>query len=418
MRNLSARIGVCALVMRLRLAAAGAVACIAACSSGGSPPKALAIPQLSALTVAQLQAMHWRASAPDPAGERGDAAVAWTGHELIVAGGTRSDGTATKTTEAYNPATNRWRRLDDFPLAARGGQLTAWTGHEILVWGGVCTRTTRPAHLPTECGLLNDGALLDPTTGHWRVISAAPAGTEASSAAVVDAYGNVVVLGGSIITSTSAAISRRAASYDPASNRWRPLPDVPEPAGHSLVAITGVRWGSDILAAATWEHLTHDGPGETNGTGATDLLLLDTAKGTWTRLTTAPTTGLSEATFQPVGDQLIVAGGNDCLPSFSCPFQLPGLALLHRDGSNGPAVPPPPIELNATTLTAGAFITMTGAEVGTAERPGDAAAFGLRTHRWVVLPSARAYAAASPEALFATPTGLIARTRGGALVFS
>ena len=80
-------------------------------------------------------------------------------------------------------------------------------------------------------------------------------------------------------------------------------------------------------------------------------------------------------------------------------------------------MPPPPIEFTATTLTTGAFITMTGAESGTTERPGDAAGFDLRTHRWVALPSARAYGT-SPEALFATPTGLIARTQGGALLLS
>ena len=223
---------------------------------------------------------------PRPGRNRDDASVAWTGHELIVAGGTRTDATATKTTEAYDPVTNRWHRLDDFPLAARGGQLTAWTGHDLFVWGGSCTRTTKAPHLSTDCGLLGDGALLDPATGHWRVVSAAPPGTEASAAAVVDAYGDVVVLGGSIINSTSDAISRRAVSYDPVSNRWRRLPDVPEPAGHTSVGITAVRWGADVLAAATWEHLSHDAPGETSGYGGTDLLLLDTAKGTWSKLKT------------------------------------------------------------------------------------------------------------------------------------
>jgi N-acetylneuraminic acid mutarotase len=176
---------------------------------------------LSALTVTQLQAMHWNASSRDPAGNRDDASVAWTGHELIVAGRTRIDGTATKTIEAYDPATNHWRRLDEFPLAARGGQLTAWTGHDLFVWSGGCTRTTKAPHLSTDCGILQDGALPDPVTGHWRVVSAAPAGTEAPATAAVDPYGDVVVLGGSIVNGTSDAISRRAASYDPAAGRWR-----------------------------------------------------------------------------------------------------------------------------------------------------------------------------------------------------
>ena len=115
---------------------------------------------------------------------------------------------------------------------------------------------------------------------------------------------------------------------------------------------------------------------------------------------------------------MIVAGGDSCLPTFSCPARLlPSFALLRRDGSNGPAVPPPPIDFTATTLTTSAFVTMTGAEVGSTERPGDTAAFDLTTHRWVALPSARAYAR-GPEALFATSTGLIARTQGGALVLS
>jgi hypothetical protein len=38
--------------------------------------------------------------------------------------------------EAYNPATNTWTALPAAPLRGRAGPIAVWTGHQMIVWGG------------------------------------------------------------------------------------------------------------------------------------------------------------------------------------------------------------------------------------------------------------------------------------------
>ena len=80
-----------------------------------------------ALAPAPAVAGRWRQIAAAPIGGRINAAVAWSGREVLVWGGFNGearwgDG------GAYNPATNRWRRLPKSPMAARTEPASAWTG--------------------------------------------------------------------------------------------------------------------------------------------------------------------------------------------------------------------------------------------------------------------------------------------------
>lgn len=51
----------------------------------------------------------------------------WTGNRLLV------PGSATK---AYDPPRDLWTSFASSPLGSRGDAATVWTGHELVVWGG------------------------------------------------------------------------------------------------------------------------------------------------------------------------------------------------------------------------------------------------------------------------------------------
>ena len=70
----------------------------------------------------------------------------------------RSDGAA------YDPLRHRWRLIADGPLDERARHLATWTGTEMLVWGGRRSNYIAPP----------DAAAYDPATDTWRQIAASP----------------------------------------------------------------------------------------------------------------------------------------------------------------------------------------------------------------------------------------------------
>jgi N-acetylneuraminic acid mutarotase len=224
-------------------------------------------------------ANRWRPMAASPLAARARAQSAWTGSELIVWGGGAPDQTFGDGA-AYNPATDRWRPIAASPLAARMGDVAAWTGRELVIWGGVDDSTTQEfrdgaaydpetdrwraiatAPMPgrddpawawtgrelvvwggsTLAGnLLNDGAVYDPATDRWRAMANAPIGHRSGPAAVWSGrellvWGGFAAPGATDNGPLDRVIERRTllnpaddgAAYDPATNRWRPLEQVP-----------------------------------------------------------------------------------------------------------------------------------------------------------------------------------------------
>jgi hypothetical protein len=78
----------------------------------------------------------WRRIANAPAGVRGGggSAAAWTGELAIFWAGNSPDGPARGA--VYDPAGNAWRKLPEGPLGPRESYVSAWTGHELLIVGG------------------------------------------------------------------------------------------------------------------------------------------------------------------------------------------------------------------------------------------------------------------------------------------
>ena len=95
---------------------------------------------------------------------------AWTGKELVVAGGgccpERSPHTTFRDAAAYNPATRTWRKLPPMPAPRTDGK-AVWDGKEVLFIGA-----SRP--VGSGFSLSGRGLAYNPATNRWRWLPPMP----------------------------------------------------------------------------------------------------------------------------------------------------------------------------------------------------------------------------------------------------
>lgn len=126
-----------------------------------------------------------------PDGRSGHSVI-WTGTDMIVWGGEGADaqpvtgGTSTQRANGgrYRVATNSWHPMTVAGAPAHRTDHTAvWTGHEMLVWGG--TSSTDLGGGSSVAGSLDDGAVYEPETDSWRpmIQAGAPAARTGHTAA-------------------------------------------------------------------------------------------------------------------------------------------------------------------------------------------------------------------------------------------
>jgi N-acetylneuraminic acid mutarotase len=191
----------------------------------------------------------------------------WTGREVLV----WSSVPATAATPgrevvlAYNPTTDTWRTLPSSGLTPRAHAVTVWTGKELVVWGGLNSDFS---------AAYGDGARLDPATDTWRRLPPAPVPARGQASAVWSGH-EVLLWGGDTAAGTEVG---QGAAYDPSTNAWRALPLSPLRAktlpagvwtGRLFLVIGGSAGGS----------LPAPGPG---------AAAYDPATNTWTALPAAP----------------------------------------------------------------------------------------------------------------------------------
>lgn len=198
------------------------------------------------------------------------AALVLVGGIGVIAGLARGGPERSAPAEVSDAATDvegapaRWVEMPPSPLAPRTGSVGAWTGSELVVVGGTTADPCPPGAdcaAPSAANYRRDGAAYDPASDSWRPIADLP--TTFRSAQAVWSGDDVVVIGDS-----------GAWAYDPDADRWRTL-DAP-PGGRAdageqtapVVTPAGIVVPSYDQAA----------------TGASPDLLLDPATGTWTRL--------------------------------------------------------------------------------------------------------------------------------------
>lgn len=170
-------------------------------------------------------ARQWQPISAAPGEERCGAAVAWSGEELLVFGGHAGQGPPAPGDRhddgvAFDPDTGQWRAIPAAPISARSGALGAWVGDELVVYGG---HSSDDGFTYT-----NDGAAYDPDDDAWRELPDSPLPPLVGVHGVA-ADGRLLVFGGQEPGSADAEPSTATAAYDPGSNTWRELADMPGP---------------------------------------------------------------------------------------------------------------------------------------------------------------------------------------------
>lgn len=219
---------------------------------------------------------------PRPPEVRDDAALVWTGSELLAWGGCapRANDTCRPVADgfAFDPVTRRWRRVPEAPLAAtsadaiwtgeeaiflhpvngrlggqayhprtggwraisiapiapRDGSVQVWTGSELIVWGG-----GKPGS-----STVTKGVAYHPAGDAWRAIDRAPIGLNLASGMWT---GRELLVFGSLLDGRNVADTRTSvgAAYDPLRDAWRKLsPSRLSPQATSAVWLKGriVAW--------------------------------------------------------------------------------------------------------------------------------------------------------------------------------
>jgi N-acetylneuraminic acid mutarotase len=163
----------------------------------------LALAGLAALLGAGLAGAaspRWRSAAPVPV-PRTEVSAAVFGREIGVVGGFTANGANSSRADAYSPARNRWRRLPNLPVSVDHA-MAVGRGNELIVVGGY-----GPGGPRTSVFVLRDG--------RWRSLPAMPAPRAAAGAAV--AGGKLYVVGG---VEAPGRLARDGFAYDFRTGRW------------------------------------------------------------------------------------------------------------------------------------------------------------------------------------------------------
>jgi hypothetical protein len=228
---------------------------------------------------------HWRRLPEPPSGA---GIVVWTGREMLGWGG-GCCGDATARGEAFDPGTETWRTIADSPLAPEQQPLGVWTGRELVLFvSGISAVDGKP--LPPE---LARAAAYEPATDAWRRI--APLPESGVGATAVWSGREILVVGG---RDRNGALARAGLAYNPTTADWRRFPAMEPGRIGAVTAWTGSRllvWGGDV--------------GRTALAPVRGGLSFDPAGDRWTPLPRSPLEARTDAIAAWTGRELIVWGG-------------------------------------------------------------------------------------------------------------
>jgi N-acetylneuraminic acid mutarotase len=210
-----------------------------------------------------LRTRTWVAIPPAPIPARSDQSAIWTGSKMIVWGGSNvalfdevyGDGAA------YDPSTKRWAKIAQAPLSPRVYNSAVWTGREMIVWGGgvIAEQGEEGSTQLIPAGtLFHDGAAYDPAADTWTLLPKAP--IKGRSGQVAIWTGREMILWGGAGIGESNLAFKDGAAFDPATRRWRLIPEAPLPPGTAYTAVwTGKQmlvYGGPRGRAAAYDPVT------------------------------------------------------------------------------------------------------------------------------------------------------------------
>jgi hypothetical protein len=262
--------------------------------------------------------------------------------------------------ERWDPATNEAEPMAPSGLNWRVGAATAWTGTELLVVGG----SNGP-------GLDPIGASYDPASDRWRPLADPPGG----------AGGPGETVGGpGVWTGTELVLWRYALAYDPEDDSWRRLARAPlSQRARPLTVWTGrevVVWGGCWLAESQCD--------EVNRGLLDDGAAYDPATDTWRAIPAGPLRPAVHAVGAWDGRRVVITV-TDLDPR-------PGVRAAAWSPASGvwEVLPDPPLpdRRGAAAVWTGSRFVVWGGGSGSYDIDADAdrgAAFDARTERWAVL---------------------------------
>ncbi|HEX2090236.1 MAG TPA: hypothetical protein VHI54_09975 [Actinomycetota bacterium] len=212
--------------------------------------------------------------------------IVWGGANVALFEEVYGDGAA------YDPLMKRWARLPSAPLSPRVYHSAVWTGKEMLIWGGgvIAEPGEETATQLVPAGtLFDDGAAYDPATERWTPLPTAPIKGRSGQVAIWTGT-EMILWGGAGIGETTIAFNDGAA-FDPATQQWRLIQDAPLPKG---TAYTAVWTGSQMLV--------YGGP---RGRAAA----YDPAADEWTKVSRPPFAALVLPVSVWTGRVMLVWGG-------------------------------------------------------------------------------------------------------------
>jgi hypothetical protein len=296
---------------------------------------------------------RWRVL-PDPPvqpDEGGRVGTVWTGKEVILL-------YATGAPIAYDPAANAWRRFARPPtgfISHAADPAPVWTGEEVLVWDD--------SNIDDTSGKWIDGgrgAAYNPATDRWRPLPRSPL-TNRTWAIQAWTGSQLLVISGSCGDSGEIRCQDGAA-YDPAANTWTPIPALAGGASAIAPEAASTWTGSELII---WSATTsQDGLRIRNAARA-----YNPRSRRWRTLPPAPITPRRLAAAVWAGDRLLVWGGLRHLPGGRLAYPDDGAAYDPRSNrwQTLPEAPVPGRALPLTVWTGDRAIFVGGVNAG--DRP-------------------------------------------------
>jgi carboxypeptidase family protein/Kelch motif protein len=245
----------------------------------------------------------------------------FVGGKLYVAGGWGASGSPDTNTEVYDPSSNTWSQGAAW-AGALAGSGSAVLGSKLYVVGG-CNASS--------CGTTSV-SVLDTSSGTWSTAANYPETTSWLACGAI--AGKIYCAGGTDGTNTS----QHTYSYDPSSNTWTKLADMP----------TGI-WGS-AYTSANGMLLLQDGIA--NGALTNQGEIYNPATDSWGAL---PNANAAAYRFGGALGFYTVGGGQG---TFQTPLDTADVLSGYDQGSNN-AAPWLKLNTNTVTLAPGASATIT-----------------------------------------------------------
>jgi len=302
-------------------------------------------PTRTATTAAPLPAtLTWRMDAPSPIARMESQGVAARGKLYVFGGFHTPNLLATTRSDAYDPAANSWTRIADMPEPLTHSAV-ATDGSIIYLVGGfagnhpgpstrhvwkydiAANRWSAAPPLPMDRGagaavilgrqlhffgggtrlaaivdIIDQGshyALAFDGRSGWT--SRAPIPNPRNHLAGAALGGKIYAIGGQHHRDEVLGDLGEVDAYNPATNRWTRVADLPVPRGH-ISSSTFVMNGRIFVIGGTRR-------GDTNGLPAADVTAYDPHANAWRVLTPLPA-GRKSPVADAIGDRIVVATGN------------------------------------------------------------------------------------------------------------